>query len=122
MRAARAHAHLVLQANYFDRVHSLQQEVGAALIDCCCSKRLSARCVVRLPLSEATTAAANMVNLHVKLPGHLMVLQCNAVQGALPGETAGALVQLAQMFGLNTFHKQLGDFLEDGYMSGAPLD
>jgi hypothetical protein len=31
------------------------------------------------------------------------------------------MLQLAQMFGLNTFHKQLGDFLEDGYMSGAPL-
>lgn len=43
-----------------------------------------------------------------------------AMQGTLPGETAGAMLQLAQMFGLNTFHKQLGDFLEDGYMSGAP--
>ena len=43
------------------------------------------------------------------------------MQGTLPGGTAGALLQLAQMFGLNTFHKQLGDFLEDGYMSGAPV-
>ena len=29
VRAARAHAHLVLQANFFDRVAGLQQEVGA---------------------------------------------------------------------------------------------
>lgn len=39
------------------------------------------------------------------------------LQGELPGETA-ALLQLAQLYGLTTIERQLGDFLEDGYLSG----
>ncbi len=40
------------------------------------------------------------------------------LQGELPGSTAAALLQLAQLYGLTTIERQLGDFLEDGYLSG----
>jgi Acyl-CoA oxidase len=43
------------------------------------------------------------------------------MQGELPPGTASVLLQLAQMFGVNVIDKQLGDFLEDGYMSGVLL-
>lgn len=32
------------------------------------------------------------------------------------------LLQLAQLYGLTTVERQLGDFLEDGYLSGEDPD
>lgn len=35
----------------------------------------------------------------------------------LPTSTAGALADLCSLFGLRTIDSQMGDFLEDGYLS-----
>ena len=43
----------------------------------------------------------------------------HAVQAALSGATVAALERLAHLFGLGVIEKQAGDFLEDGYCSGA---
>ena len=40
-------------------------------------------------------------------------------QEDLPAPNLEALGQLAALYGLNTIERQLGDFLEDGYLSGG---
>ena len=43
----------------------------------------------------------------------------HAAQAALSGATVAALERLAHLFGLGVIEKQAGDFMEDGYCSGA---